>query len=133
VVRGFTPTLDRVRAEFLPFLDRRDQHTKLKTYETVGPVLSSVSSAFSWGDRHGSFANFEPGAGESALRPSPCTTRLVDPDASTQEKIKCEVLTRTLSAMLEGRPVTEIKVSGSAVPASSLRPLLAKPKKGTTR
>jgi virulence factor Mce-like protein len=142
VIRDLTPVLDRTQAEFLPFLEKRNTDTKLKTYETVGPTLSSVSSAFSWGDKYGTFANFEPGVGLGAVaglgiggasvRSSPCN-KLLGRDASRKNKVNCELATRLISSLFTHRPVDDIKVRDSAVSESVLRPLLANAPKGRGR
>lgn len=38
------PTVRRLNAELLPFLDRRDASTQLRNYEAIGPFFSSLDS-----------------------------------------------------------------------------------------
>ncbi len=40
IIRGLEPTIDRLNGSTIPFLDRRDEQTRLRTYEAIGPHFS---------------------------------------------------------------------------------------------
>jgi ABC-type transporter Mla subunit MlaD len=134
VLSNFIPTLDRVRATFIPWLQARNPENKLKNYELVGPTLASASTATSWGDVNGVVANFEAGVGEGSVSSAlPCRTFLTDPTVSTQDKIACELLTRAYAALLTGLPPDSKRLGAkSVVPMNILKPLLT-PTKGARR
>jgi ABC-type transporter Mla subunit MlaD len=131
VLDGFIPTLDRVSSKFIPWLNDRNPENKLKNYELVGPALASGSTATSWGDANGVLANFEAGAGESAISSTlPCRTFLTDPTVKAQDKIACELVTRAFASLVTGvAPNSSRLMSGSTVPMKVLKPLLT-PKRG---
>jgi hypothetical protein len=45
LLSGLDPTVGRLNAELLPYLDRRDSSTRLRNYEAIGPFFSSLDSA----------------------------------------------------------------------------------------
>jgi phospholipid/cholesterol/gamma-HCH transport system substrate-binding protein len=117
VIASLTPTLDRVKTSFLPFLNRRDPETKLKQYEAVGPAVAGVSSVIAWGDQYGTLANFEAGFGENALGGvSPCSTHLLNPTVPLQDKVDCEALVQVLKSVFTGSSPTT-PLANSPVPA----------------
>lgn len=125
VLRDFIPVLDRVSAEFVPWLNAANAENKLKNFQLVGPALASGSTATSWGDVNGVQANFEGGAGENAYAGVPCKTFLTDPTVPAERKIACELLTRAFASLITGRaPDSPQLMKGSTVPMSKLKPLL---------
>jgi ABC-type transporter Mla subunit MlaD len=48
-----TPVVERLNANLIPFLDRTDPDTRLKTYETFGPVASALGATLSGFDVNG--------------------------------------------------------------------------------
>jgi virulence factor Mce-like protein len=117
-----TSTIDRVRDVFLPWLHEKNPESKRPNYQDIGPAVSSVSSATSWGDKNGPVANFEAAAGENALIDSPCNTAIANPSATQQ--IQCELLSRALVAALTGQRPQDLKVPDSSVPRATLMPFL---------
>jgi ABC-type transporter Mla subunit MlaD len=106
VINSLTPTLDRVLTAFIPFLNATDAGTKLKNYEDVGPTFASVDSILGYGDKFGTLAGFEAGAGENVIGGiSPCSTFITDPDVL--QKIDCEALTQIVEQIFTGAPVTQ--------------------------
>jgi virulence factor Mce-like protein len=53
LIAGLTPVISRLDRELLPFLARTDPDTRLKLYETFGPVASALSSTLSGFDVNG--------------------------------------------------------------------------------
>lgn len=78
---GLEPTLQRVREQVIPFLERRNKAMKMKVYELIGPMASAGSGAMSTADAQGAYVQFEAGAGEAAVPAAPCKTMLTDPTA----------------------------------------------------
>ena len=44
LLRALDPTVRRLNDELLPFLERRDESTRLRNYEAIGPFFSSLAS-----------------------------------------------------------------------------------------
>lgn len=134
VLSGFDPILTRVSGTFIPWLNDRNPENHLKNYELIGPTLAAGSTATSWGDVNGVLANFEGGAGESAVSAaSPCKTWLTDPTVPAQNKIACELLTRAFASLISGVPPDSPRLmKGSSIPMKVLQPLLT-PKPGGRR
>lgn len=53
LLRGLDPTLRRLDSELLPFLRERDERTRLRLYEALGPTFSSIDHLGSEFDRIG--------------------------------------------------------------------------------
>ena len=124
VINSLTPTIDRVHRSFLPFLKQTDPETKLKTYEAVGPAVASLGSVTAWGDRYGSLADFEAGAGENAVAGvSPCSTFVANPKVPLKDKVACEGLAQLLVSIFTGRSPTT-PLAGSPVAEHLVNSLL---------
>jgi virulence factor Mce-like protein len=106
VVQSLTNTMQRVKGQFIPFLNATDPETKLKNYEAVGPAVAGVDSAVSLGDQWATVANFEAGFGENTVTTSPCQTFFTDPSVPLNKKIDCEALAQLLTSILSGQKVT---------------------------
>jgi hypothetical protein len=68
-----TPIVGRLNRDLIPFLARTDPDTRLKLYETLGPMASALSSSWSGFDANGYVYNFnaELSTGSLVL---PCDT-----------------------------------------------------------
>jgi ABC-type transporter Mla subunit MlaD len=73
LIAGLTPIVNRLNTDLLPFLSRTDPDTRLKLYETFGPLASALSSSLSGFDANGHIFNFnvQPSLGSLVL---PCDT-----------------------------------------------------------
>lgn len=122
VLNSLAPTLDRTVSTYIPWLKTADPETKLKEYEAVGPTLASVSSALAFGDRSGTLAGFEAGAGENIVAGvSPCSTYLTDPTVPISKKVDCQALAQLIASLFSGSSPTSSVASSivrSSVPAS---------------
>jgi phospholipid/cholesterol/gamma-HCH transport system substrate-binding protein len=58
LLAGLTPTIDRLNGQLIPFLSKTDPETRLKLYETIGPLASALSSSLSGFDANGFLYNF---------------------------------------------------------------------------
>jgi len=45
VIRDLEPTIDRLNARTLPYLDKRDEESKLRNYQAIGPFFSVLNMA----------------------------------------------------------------------------------------
>lgn len=59
LIRGLTPVVSRLNRRLLPFLATTDPDTRLKLYETFGPMASALSSSLSGYDSNGFVYNFD--------------------------------------------------------------------------
>ena len=50
---GLDPTLKRLDGELIPFLNERDNETRLRNIDAIGPFWSSLAMAASEYDREG--------------------------------------------------------------------------------
>jgi ABC-type transporter Mla subunit MlaD len=73
LISGLTPIVGRLNRDLIPFLARTDPDTRLKLYETLGPMASALSSSLSGFDANGYVYNFnvELSTGSLVL---PCDT-----------------------------------------------------------
>ena len=123
---AFSPlnsTMDRVKTTFIPWLNAKNDENKRPNYQNVGPAVSSVDSATSWGDYQGPVANFEAAVGPNAFIDSPCKLSLTD--VSSLQLIQCELVSRALVAAFTGQKPQNIKVRNSAVAPNVLKPFLS--------
>jgi ABC-type transporter Mla subunit MlaD len=58
LIAGLTPTVDRLNRDLIPLLARTDPDTRLRLYETFGPLASALSSSMSGFDANGWVYNF---------------------------------------------------------------------------
>ena len=117
------PVLDDAIYPILPYLRTEGVMSKHKTYEMIGPTLSSADGVAGWGDQYGTHANFEAGAGEGSVPAfSPCRTAITN--YSEPEKVNCEAAVRIISALVTGSALEQIQVRGAAAPKSDVMELL---------
>lgn len=119
-----TPVLDDAIYPILPYLRTEGVMSKHKTYEMIGPTLSSAAGVAGWGDRYGTHANFEAGVGDGSIPAfSPCTVRVAD--FTTDEKVNCEAAVRILAALVTGTTPGSIDVRNSSVPKAKVMDLIS--------
>jgi ABC-type transporter Mla subunit MlaD len=58
LLAALTPIVQRLNSNLIPFLARTDPDTRLKLYETLGPIASALSSSLSGYDANGYVYNF---------------------------------------------------------------------------
>jgi virulence factor Mce-like protein len=105
------PTVRRLNAELLPFLDRRDSSTQLRTYEAIGPFFSSVDSIAAPFNDAGHLLQFavapgpnsvltanSPPAGALAPAVSDCRTSV-----PSRARAGCSTAARLLTKIFGGR------------------------------
>lgn len=97
LLRRLTPTVARLNGNLLPFLNRRDDDTKLKIYEGIGPTFSAISSAASQFDGSSWFLHFDASAGLNSLS-LPC-----DPGFTGAQLGRCNALDEVLGLLSHRR------------------------------
>ena len=99
LMRGLLPTLDRLRDELLPWLDRRDPGTGLRTSEAIGPTLGAIASAAGEFDSGGYMLHFPSQTDQrSVVTGLPTCGPL-----PTRQQTRCDSLAATLRAVFGGR------------------------------
>jgi hypothetical protein len=97
------PTLARLDAEILPFLDQRNSTTRLKNYEAIGPFFSTLASSSAQFDANGHMQRFMPGQGADSVGALPCSLTVFDPNSQNQ-LAKCEQAMALLPQIIAGAP-----------------------------
>jgi virulence factor Mce-like protein len=119
------PVLDDAIYPILPYLRTEGVESKHKTYEMIGPALSSADAVAGWGDQYGTHANFEAGVGEGTIPAfSPCTTFLTDNTVPLDQKLNCEAAAKIVAALVTGTSPDAIDLKGSSVPEGKVESLL---------
>lgn len=107
LVQGLDPTIRRLDSELLPFLARRDDSTRLRNYEAIGPFFSAVGgSAMEFNDL-GHIIQFPVlGGPNSALAGHTGTTALMKRCSSSvgaSQRSRCAGAVTIVKALLGGR------------------------------
>ncbi|WP_320671809.1 MlaD family protein [Patulibacter defluvii] len=123
-IGAITPTLDRLIHPILPWARQKNVEADRPNYQLIGPTLSNVGGATSYGDRLGAVANFEAGVGESVEGLSPCKTWITNSYIPADQKVQCELLVRVLTGVMTGTPLDQVQVKGGAVSQATTRSLL---------
>ena len=97
LLRGLTPTIARLNARLLPFLNTRDDDTKLKIYEGIGPTFSAIDSAASQFDGSSWFLHFDAAAGVNSVS-LPC-----DPGFDATQLGRCNAVNDVLGLLTGAR------------------------------
>lgn len=119
------PVLDDAIYPILPYLRTKGVESDHKTYEMIGPTLSSADGVAGLGDQYGTLANFEAGVGESAIPAfSPCQTNLTDPTVALSDKINCDAAVRLIAALITGTSPDQIDVKNGVAPKAKVDALL---------
>ncbi|MGE4425243.1 MAG: MlaD family protein [Solirubrobacteraceae bacterium] len=113
------PVLDQALFPVIPWLKLTDPESKLTNYALVGPALAHGGSAVAIGDRYGTAATFEAGAGEQVLGISPCQTFITDGQVPLDKKIECEGISRMLTSLITGVPPDQVELKQRAVSKSA--------------
>jgi ABC-type transporter Mla subunit MlaD len=125
VVQSLSNTFNRVKTQFIPFLNTKEPDTKLLNYEAVGPLASAADSVFSWGDQNSVVATFGAIVGENTVGLTPCVTNLTNPGLSATQLVDCTALTTMLQSIFGGTPPAKTPLApGSQVSLSAVRNLL---------
>jgi ABC-type transporter Mla subunit MlaD len=59
LIAGLNPVIRRLNGDLIPFLSAVDPDTRLRLYETIGPLASALSSSASLFDANGYTYNFD--------------------------------------------------------------------------
>ncbi|WP_205699629.1 MlaD family protein [Conexibacter sp. SYSU D00693] len=94
------PTLDRSLDRLLPWLQERDDETKLRNLEAIGPWFSGADAIASRFDANGYVLRMQPGASLQSIDSLPCQLYLTDPTAP--QLARCSALKQALGAVLGG-------------------------------
>jgi phospholipid/cholesterol/gamma-HCH transport system substrate-binding protein len=100
LLHATNPTLQRLHAELLPFLQRVDPDTQHRTIDMIGPTVAGVANASSEFDAAGNILHFGVLGDERTLMDLPCQSFLTDPTAP--EKIRCDALSNVLGTLFGG-------------------------------
>jgi phospholipid/cholesterol/gamma-HCH transport system substrate-binding protein len=92
LIAGLRPTLNRLNAQLLPLLDARSSDTRLRLYETLGPMASSLSASLAGFDANTALYNFNVQFATGSLL-LPC-----DQGANSSQLAECLVSTHSASA-----------------------------------
>lgn len=77
LMRGLTPTLARLDDELLPWLRERDDSTRLRNYESIGPFWSALAMAAGEYDDEGYRIRFTVPTGSNSFGASPISEQMV--------------------------------------------------------
>jgi virulence factor Mce-like protein len=101
LLTGLGPTLDRLKDQIIPFLNKTDATTGLKNFQAIGPFFSVLDSSSAQYDANGHMQRFQAGQGERSVGLLPCNTGLFDPETKKQ-LAECTAAMRTLPQLLRG-------------------------------
>ncbi len=73
LMNGLDPTLKRLTGELIPFLNERDNETRLRTVDSIGPFWASLAMAASEYDAEGHRIRFTVPPGVNSLTGAPPT------------------------------------------------------------
>ena len=97
LIAGLNPVISRLNGKLIPFLGTVDPDTRLRLYETIGPLASALSSSASLFDANGYTYNFDvQGSSGSVLLP--CATG----PAGTQVQ-QCLLVQHAIRDLLGGK------------------------------
>jgi ABC-type transporter Mla subunit MlaD len=96
LISQLTPSIERVNHKIIPFLDRLDPATGLKTYEEIGPTFSAAGDAGSLFSPTGHFLLFPDTGDARSIGAAPCTVN------STSDPLVCEQLKQILQTIVGG-------------------------------
>ena len=71
LLRDLRPTVRRLRDPLLPFLRRRDEGTRLRNFEAIGPTFGALSGSSAPFDERGYYLRFAPLAGDGVTTLAP--------------------------------------------------------------
>jgi hypothetical protein len=94
LIAGLTPTVERLNAKLIPFLNVTDPDTRLRLYEAIGPLASALSSSASLFDANGYTYNFNVQESSGSLL-EPCATGPTGTDFS-----ECQLIQEAVRALL---------------------------------
>jgi virulence factor Mce-like protein len=97
LLNGLSPTVNRLNAQLIPFLNTRDDDTHLKIYEGIGPTFSDIDSAASQFDGSSWFLHFDASAGVNSVS-LPC-----DPGFNGAELLRCNAVNEVLGVLSGAR------------------------------
>jgi hypothetical protein len=97
LLQGLRPTVTRLNTELIPFLNTRDDDTKLKVYEGIGPTFSAIDSAASQFDGSSWFLHFDASAGVNSVS-LPC-----DPGFNGAELLRCNAINEVFGLLGDRR------------------------------
>lgn len=92
------PTLRRTADRIVPWLERRDDETKLRNLESIGPWFAGADAVASRFDANGFVLRMQPGVSLRSLDSLPCQAQLTD--ATKAELVRCDALQRTLTELM---------------------------------
>lgn len=102
LISDLEPTVARANKDLIPWLHGRDDSTRLRNFEAIGPAFSTLADASSLFDTNGFSMRFQTAPAERALPAAPCLTSITNPDA--KDKLDCTALTQALGVALGQRP-----------------------------
>jgi virulence factor Mce-like protein len=108
LLRELDPTVRRLNAELLPFLDRRDPSTKLRNYEAIGPFFSSVNSVAAPFNDAGHLLQFAVAPGPNSVLslnspPAAAAVRDCRADVPARARGGCASAARLVTRIFGGR------------------------------
>jgi virulence factor Mce-like protein len=108
LLRELDPTVSRLNAELLPYLDRRDPSTKLRNYEAIGPFFSSLASVAAPYNDAGHLLQFAVTFGPNSVvsfnsPPSKAAVRDCRASVPARARGGCSTAVRLLTRIFGGR------------------------------
>jgi hypothetical protein len=106
MIAKFDPTVDRMNAEILPWLQSQDPASKRQVYQLIGPFFAAMSSITGQMDHYGHQVRFQAGSGMRGLHGIlRCEQLFTDPNA--QEKLVCSDFSSAMAKLFGAAPATK--------------------------
>jgi len=100
------PTIHRLDTELLPWLAKRDESTRLRNYEAIGPHFSAVGSGSSEFNAFGNIIQFPVMGGPNSIFATsglPSLTRMCRARVGESREANCPAAARLLQRLFGGK------------------------------